>query len=155
MGRTWTGVVAGLLIAGTAMAGESKCRYSTQECLDYMATKLKESGWVGVELEGDDEHYGPMTVTKVVPGSPAEQTGIQTGDVLLAMNGIALADGNRERIKKAREQWKPGESVVWTMHRGDQKREVSIVLGAMPADVLARYIGQHMLQHAQAEVASK
>lgn len=155
MSRFLIGACAGLLIlAGAAGAGDTKCTHSTQECLDYMASKLKESGWVGVELEGDDEKYGPMTVTKVVPGSPAESTGLQVGDVLVAMGGIPLAEGNEEKVSKARAEWKPGSSVVWTMKRGSEKREVSIVLAGMPADVLARYIGQHMLQHAQTEVAA-
>ncbi len=156
MTRFLIGACTGLLIlAGAAGAGDSKCTHSTQECLDYMASKLKEAGWVGVELEGDDEKYGPMTVTKVVPDSPAESTGIQVGDVLVAMGGIPLQEGNEEKVAKARAEWKPGSSVVWTMKRGGEQREVGIVLGAMPADVLARYIGQHMLQHAQTEVASK
>ena len=156
MSRFLIGAVFGLLLCvGRAGAGESKCTHSTQECLDYMATQLKASGWVGVELEGDDEQYGPMTVTKVVTGSPAEGAGIQVGDVLVAMNGIEMKEGNQEKVVAARAGWKPGSSVVWTMHRGDQKREVSIVMAPMPADVLARYIGQHMLQHAQTEVAAK
>lgn len=144
-----------LLFGGFAWAGEGKCTHSTQECLDAMATKMKDSGWVGVELEADDEKYGPMTVRKVVPGSPAESAGIQPGDVLVAMNGIALAEGNLEKIQTARAGWKPGVSIVWTMHRGDEKREVSIQLAPMPADVLARYIGQHMLEHGTTEVAAK
>jgi C-terminal processing protease CtpA/Prc len=144
-----------LVFTGAALAGEGKCKYSTQECLDYMASRLKDSGWVGVELEGDDEKYGPMKVVKVVPDSPAEAAGIQPGDVLVAMNGVALQEGNQEKVQAVREELKPGSSVVWTMHRGDEKREVSITLGAMPADVLARYIGQHMLEHASAEVAAK
>ena len=39
------------LIATTASAGEGhKCEHATQECLDYMAQKMENSGWVGVEL---------------------------------------------------------------------------------------------------------
>ena len=144
-----------LLVAVATFAGESKCKSSTQECLDYMATKMKDSGWVGVELERDDEKYGPMTVVKVVPDSPAEAAGIQPGDVLVAMNGIELSEGNQEKIKESWGGRKPGQDVTWTMRRGDEKREVSITLAPMPADVLARYIGQHMLDHASTEVASK
>jgi len=51
-----------------------------------MATRMKNSGWVGVELDVD-EKSGVMTVNKVIPGSPAEAAGIQTKDVLYALNG--------------------------------------------------------------------
>jgi hypothetical protein len=34
-------------------------------------------------------------------------------------------------------------------------RKVAITLAPMPADILARYIGNHMLEHATVEVATK
>jgi len=141
-------------VATTASAGDGKCSYSTQECLDYMATKMKDGGWVGVELDSGAEEYGPMKVTKVVAGSPAEEAGIEPGDMLVAMNGIPLAKENRERIMKDRATWMPGGSVTWTMKRNDADREVAITLAPMPADVLAAYIGQHMLGHASMELAA-
>jgi C-terminal processing protease CtpA/Prc len=119
-----------------------------------MATKMKDSGWVGVELEGDDAKYGPMTVTKIIDGSPAQKAGIQKGDILVAINGIPLEEGNQEKLSAARAASKPGQSVTWTVRRQEEKRDVTITLAAMPADVLARYIGQHMLEHVTAEVAS-
>jgi C-terminal processing protease CtpA/Prc len=148
-------VLATLALTGPVLAGDSKCTHNTQECLDYMATQMKDSGWVGVELEGSDDKYGPMTLTKVVEGSPAAEAGLQKGDVLVAIGGIPLGDGNQEKLTQARASRKPGDSVTWSITRGEQPLEVGIKLGAMPADILARYIGQHMLEHASTEVASK
>ena len=111
-------------------------------------------GWVGVELDRPGgEEYGPMTVTRVVEGSPAESAGIQAGDLLIAMNGIELAEGNDEKIKADRASWKPGSSVTWTMQRDGADRNLAITLAPMPADILAAYIGKHMLEHASAELA--
>ena len=39
------------------------------------------------------------------------------------------------------------------MVRDDAERELQIEMGRMPADVLARYIGTHMLEHAETEIA--
>jgi predicted metalloprotease with PDZ domain len=152
-----TGAALALLVlSGQAMAGgEKKCTHTTQECLDYMATQMKDSGWVGVELDGSGETYGPMTVTKVVEGGPAEAAGIQVGDKIVAIAGIQLAEGNQEKLSEARKQRKPGDEVTWSIERADQALEVAIQLGSMPADILARYIGQHMLDHATTEVAAK
>lgn len=148
----WLGAFAACLVAAsTATGGGGKCEYSTQECLDLMATKMKDSGWVGVELNREEENYGPMTVTKIVPGSPAEKAGIQNGDVLWAINSIALEEGNQKKLSEARAASKPGQSVTWTIRRNQEKRDVMITLGAMPADMLARYIGEHMMQHASPE----
>lgn len=141
------------LLAPTADAGES-CPYSTQECLDYMATKMKDSGWVGVELESAEDGHG-MEVTRVVDGSPAHSAGITVGDVLVRINGIELRQENEAKLMHAREEWKPGVDVAWTMVRDASEREIQIHMARMPADVLARFIGEHMmLQHAETEIAS-
>jgi len=141
------------LLPAVAPAGE-KCPYSTQECLDYMANKMKDSGWVGVELDNEGMEAG-WTVTRVIEGSPAEAAGIRVGDILVAINGIELNKDNKDKLAEAREAWKPGSDVTWTMTRGTSPRDLQITLERMPADVLARFIGQHMLEHAEMEVASR
>jgi C-terminal processing protease CtpA/Prc len=152
--RTAALAAAFALAAQAAAAGEgAKCKNSTQECLDYMANKMKNSGWVGVELDETADEVG-MQVTKVMTGTPAEAAGIQIGDVLLAINGIELKEDNEAKLSEARGTWKPGADVKWTMRRGDSQRELTITLAPMPADVLARYVGEHMLQHAEVTVAS-
>ena len=53
----WLSVLT-LLIAVQAVAGlghSKKCELSTQECLNRMVTKLKTSGWVGIEMDIDKE----------------------------------------------------------------------------------------------------
>lgn len=137
-----------------ALAGEhgKSCPATTQECLDHMAAKLKTSGWVGVEME-PQESTGLLTVTKVIPGSPAEAAGIRPGDALYALNGITINKENDEALAKARKEWKPGQSVTYTIKRDGADREVALTLAPMPADVLAKWIGTHMMEHAKVEVA--
>ena len=88
-------ILAAILISSlpVAWAGEKekeKCAYDTQSCLNYMSTKLRTSGWIGVELERDSG--GIYVVKKVVDGSPAQSAGIQPGDGLLALNGVKFCD---------------------------------------------------------------
>ena len=139
-----------------AFAGgdHSKCKYGTQECLDHMASKMKNSGWVGVELDTDvPQGYA---VTKIFPGSPAEAAGIQAGDILVALNGVAITHDNDEALMKARKEWKPGQNVTYTIKRNGTEREGPLTLATWPADALAKVIGEHMLEHAgNGEVASK
>ena len=84
-------VIAVIAVLPAFAGGDhGKCKYSTQDCLDHMAIKMKSSGWVGVELDTDlAQGYA---VTKVFPGSPAEAAGIQAGDVLVAA-GLLLPIG--------------------------------------------------------------
>lgn len=147
------GVMA--IAATSLLAGEgTKCTYSTQECLDMMSAKLKSSGWVGIEYEPDPNAKVGYVVTKVVPQSPAEAAGIQTGDILYALNGVKLVRDDEASKVKARREWKPGQSITYTIKRAGEDREVTLTLAPMPADVMARWIGEHMLEHAKMERAS-
>jgi C-terminal processing protease CtpA/Prc len=144
------------LVTYVALAGEGhkKCTYATQECLDHMAAKMQKAGFVGVELDKDPE-TGALKVLRVVPGSPAEASGIQAGDVLFALNGVQIRNDNEKALEKARKEWKPGQSVTYTIKRDGADREVTLTLAPMPADVLAKWIGSHMLEHASTEIAQK
>ena len=73
----WLVLAAALTLAVLpAWAGEKgKCSGSTQDCLNQMAAKYAERGWVGVELDKGD--YGTMTVKRVIPDSPAAAAGFR------------------------------------------------------------------------------
>ena len=144
-----------VLAIGMALAGHDyKCTASTQECLDKMATKMQKSGFVGVELESDKD-TGGYEITRIIPGSPAEESGLKAGDVLIALNGVAMGEENKDAYKKAKKDWSPGQEITYTIKRGGDDREVNLTLAPMPADVLAKWIGTHMLDHAQVDVAQK
>ncbi len=151
--HVWLILVALVMLAILPVfAGDhGKCTYGTQECLDHMAASMKSSGWVGVELETDNpEGYA---VTKVIPGSPAEAAGIEAGDILVALNGVAFKKENDEALTKARKEWKPGQVVSYTVKRNGGERQVSVTLASWPADMIARSIGLHMLEHANSDSA--
>ena len=142
-------VVSALVAAVTVLAGDgTKCSYSTQECLDYMAANMNDRGWVGIEYDADT-----MTVIEVIPGSPADTAGFKTGDVMVAVGGISFGDENDDQIKKL--AWNPGSELTYTVKRGGSKKDLDVTLGQLPDDVLAQWVGNHMIKnHAQVKVAS-
>ncbi|HEX4824580.1 MAG TPA: PDZ domain-containing protein [Candidatus Polarisedimenticolaceae bacterium] len=147
-----------VIAAGVARAGGSgaKCNVPIQECLNHMSSVLKQSGWVGIEYEPGTSAAGGYYVNKVVPGSPAEKAGLQPGDVLTALNGVRLATDNEAALQKVRQGWKPGQSVTYTVKRQGQDRDITLTLAPMPADIMAKWIGEHMMEHVAANnVASK
>ena len=154
MRSKWAGMlVVAMLLAAPALAGSyEKCEQPTQECLDYMANKMKERGWVGVELEMDEATGGYLLETVVV-GSPAEAFGLHQGDIVVAVNGVRNADDEGDAMWIAHKKVKPGNAVTWTVIRSGQEKDISITLAPMPADMLAKRIGEHMMQHATVEVA--
>ena len=143
-----TTLLAISLLALPAMAGSDcekcSCDKSVQECLNTMVSKLKTSGFIGVELD-EDKATKALTVTKVIPGSPAETAGIRVGDELYALNGIRFEEQNHEAISKVKV---PGNEVNCTLKRNGASREIKMTLVPMPADLMAEYIGEHMIAHA-------
>ena len=142
------------VLATPIVAGEEgyRCEQSAQDCLNYMAKHLKERGWAGVEMDHAED--GTLSVKEVYAGTPADQAGVKVGDVLVAIDGVQLAEENKAELQKVEAQMKPGNTVNFTIARKGKERDLSITLEPMPEDMLAKYIGKHMLEHATVEVAS-
>jgi predicted metalloprotease with PDZ domain len=132
---------------------EHKCTASTQECLNYMVANFHNKGWVGIELNKDTE-TGTMTVTRIVPDSPAEEAGFQEGDVLVALNGVRLGGQDEQAVAEAHKKMQIGHRVTYTVDRAGVKKDLNVLLGKIPDSVLAQWIGAHMLEHADAEAAA-
>ncbi len=141
-------MAAGLLPAQAAEQAY-KCTKDVQVCLNEMVSSLKKRGWIGIEY--DDSTSGkPLRIYRVVPGSPAEAAGLLAGDVLIAMDGLRFDNPNsRDKIAERRSKQGPGSNVQYTVLRGAKERVITITLGALPSDIMAQWIGMHMLEHAQ------
>lgn len=149
LGR-WTAVALAAALAVPLAAGEKgkKCEMDTQACLAKMAAALKDRGWVGIEM---DDGSGRLTLTRVVPGSPAEAAGLRAGDVLVALNGVAFGKENEAKVKAAYKAMTPGAKITYTVQREGKDREVEVALGKLPPEVMAQWVGAHMLEgHLQA-----
>ena len=137
------------LLALPAMAGSDcencSCDKPVSECLNTMIAKLETSGFIGVELD-EDKATKALIVTKVIPGSPAENAGILEGDELYALNGIRFKEQNHEAISKVKVA---GNEVNCTLKRNGSSKEIKMTLVPMPADLMAKYIGEHMIAHAK------
>jgi len=133
------------LVAG--QEEKKRCPGDLEECLEYLANKMKSSGWVGVELDVDKKE-GIYTVVKVLESSPAEAAGIESGDRLVAVNGNPIAEFSEKMLSGKYDCWKPGNSVTYTIKRDEVDRTIRLILAPMPAEVLARYIGEHIQMHA-------
>ena len=70
-----------------------------------------------------------LLVNRVNPGSPGERSGLRVGDVLLGMDGVALADGGHYRNRTA--QAIPGTRVVLNILREGRQINVPVQVGRM------------------------
>lgn len=135
-------VAAPTVLAGS---GHHDCDASAQDCLNAKAAQYAQHGWLGIETEKNPG--GGYTVTAVDEDSPAAEAGFQRGDVLVAMNGIALKAENKEKLRAAKKSLAVGKQVTYTVKRNAEKRQVTATLGEVPRTVLAQWVGKHMLEH--------
>jgi S1-C subfamily serine protease len=75
-----------------------------------------------------DEEVGVL-VGSVVPGSPAEDAGIQVGDVLLRMNGEEMTDP--VSLTQSVRALSPGQEASFVLLRNGKKHTVEAVLGTL------------------------
>ncbi len=141
---SWVMVVAFVVaLAAPALAGGAgKCGEGTQACLNHWS-KSKDKGWAG--LQYDTAENGTTSVKSITAGSPAATAGFEVGDVLVALNGAKMAD--KEAMKKAKGEWKIGQSISYTVLRAGAEKQIAVTLGQMPGEVYASMLGSHMLDN--------
>lgn len=75
-------------------------------------------------------------VSDVSPNSPAQRAGIETGDVILAINGSPVAEENQLRMQVS--MMNPDQNVRLKIFRNGETREVTVRLAEMPGEQLAK-----------------
>ena len=148
-------VVMIMVMAVPATAGDAnKCTASTQDCLNHMAKNLNDRGWVGIEMD-DKGGVGMMVITKVIDDSPAQKAGFKVGDTLVAVNGVEFSEDNEKELKDIQYAMTPGADFTYTVSRKGSRVDLDVELGQLPDDVKAQWVGSHMMDHAEIQMASK
>jgi serine protease Do len=98
-------------------------------------------GWLGVLIQDINESIagamglGAQTgalVGDVVADSPAEEAGLEPGDVILAMNGKEIE--NSAQLRNTVAATAPGTKVTFDIMRESDREEVVVELGELPGD---------------------
>lgn len=127
-----------------AHAGEP-CGEDPMVCVRHIVENAKTRGWLGIQFDGDA--YGEPSLAYVVPGSPAEKAGLEPGDRLLQLNGVAYFAGNQEALKEQYEGFLPGKTITLIVDRAGEKVTVHAELVPVPESIVAQWVGQHMMEH--------
>ncbi len=133
-----------LAAGGLVLAGQEPCEAGLEPCLTEMGKKLKAKGWVGIEL--DHEEDGTLTITRVIPESPAATAGLRAGDRILALNGVAYAGHDREALKAAYAAMVPNNTITYSIDRGGKTLDVEIKLASIPESIRAQWIARHLVE---------
>ncbi|MBX3456472.1 DegQ family serine endoprotease [Ferrovibrio sp.] len=108
-----------------------------QQLIEFGRTKR---GWLGVQIQsvtdemvedlGLDKARGAL-VAKVLPGGPAEKAGIQSGDVIVSLDGKPVASPNA--LTRAVAETTVGKAVSVEVMRKGKKVTVRATLGELEA----------------------
>lgn len=86
---------------------------------------VKGSGFIGIATES---HPRGLKVTKVGADTPAEQAGLEEGDVILSFNGRNLK--SRGELQDELKEMATEDEVVLEIERGDETKTLTFNLGA-------------------------
>jgi serine protease Do len=75
-------------------------------------------------------------VGDVSPNSPAQKAGIQSGDVILSMNGTQIAESNQLRMNVS--MMNPGQTVNLKIFRNGQTSNITAQVGELPGKKVER-----------------
>lgn len=76
-----------------------------------------------------------VLLSEVVPGAPADKSGLKHGDILLELNGESITNWREFRLEIA--MMKPGTKVRMKVLSDEEERSVVIVLGELPSEAVS------------------
>ncbi len=81
---------------------------------------------------------GAALVTQVIPQSPAEQAGIQVGDMIMAVDEVSLEEAPLADLIA---RYQPGDVVTLTLWRAARQLRIEVELGEHPEKSGAPWLG--------------
>jgi serine protease Do len=124
-----SGELVGVVSLGLASVG----RYSLAIPISHYAPAVFDPGtererhrraWLGFFPQG---HEGSVVITGVLPGSPAEQAGLERGDLILSLDGEVVS--SLRELYRALWRHVPGEAMGLQLLRDSAIRLVDVVAG--------------------------
>jgi serine protease Do len=84
-------------------------------------------GYLGARSKAAEDEHGGARIDEVDAGTPAADSGLREGDVIVELDGDAIDNFTQLRDKISR--LKPGHTVLMKVKRGGETVELSAVLG--------------------------
>lgn len=96
----------------------------------YLGLQLMDMNYDLAQQIGASVTYGVRVVGYLNP-SPARDGDVRTGDIIIALNGTRIINTD-DLACYLEENTLPGETVIVTVIRGNQQRDLTVVLGRRP-----------------------
>jgi putative serine protease PepD len=89
-----------------------------------------EHAYLGVATEDADGSAGAR-IAEVRSGTPAEDSGLEAGDVVTAVDGERVASG--DDLRRLIDAQEPGDAVTLTVRRDGDEQTIRVTLGSRPS----------------------
>jgi S1-C subfamily serine protease len=147
------GCVAGALAGGVAgfLVGRHEGQLAANRALDGAMSDLRQLRREMLE-GGQEEQPVPKPqaeersqppvgalLLEIIPGSPADEVGLQAGDIIVGIDGTPINPNHPGPDILA--QYKPGDRVTVRFWRADQMDSVRVTLGKHPEALGQPYLG--------------
>ncbi|MEX0890835.1 MAG: PDZ domain-containing protein, partial [Gemmatimonadota bacterium] len=130
--------VAGAALLALTLAATLAAPAAAQEPERVWIRPAMAGGWIGISFEPGRRAEGAqrpvVVITRVVEGSPAEAAGLEVGDTLLSVNGLAASE---ELIGSLAASLSPGDEVDVLVRRAGGERRIALTAGERPAAYVA------------------
>jgi hypothetical protein len=78
--------------------------------------------FIGVTSSGSATNTRGVKVIEIIPGTPAEAAGLESGDIILALDGIAVS--SHQELLAERNKHQPGEAFLLSVLRAGQEMRI-------------------------------
>ena len=139
------GINTAIIASGQGIGFAIPSRLARQVIDQLKEYKTVKRGWLGVSIQDVDansakaldlkEARGAL-VSSVTPGDPADKAGIVAGDVIIALDDVAVQDAG-DLTRKIGDLL-PGQKVQVTVWRKGKSLKLNMVLGERNADKVAQ-----------------
>ena len=119
----------GLIAAGAIAAAAGAFNESIAPASSVPRLFQPPQPWLGLQTASSSGTPGAV-ITRVVPGGPADQAGLQQGDVITAVNGQAVT--GPADIAGVFDPEPVGSEVLLQIERGGQLQTVGVILAGRP-----------------------
>lgn len=141
--RTSRIFVAALVVALSVRADEPRCSGAARECDQQIRQMLSGRRFLGMTVE---ERPAGLVVKSVVPGSPAQRSGMQDGDRLIAVNGKSLVRATSREFKQILAEARETGRVRMIVWRAGAYTRLDARLEPYSKEQIDKIVGAHLSQ---------
>ncbi len=134
--------ILALVLAAIALAGTARVANAAEKEVEVFVTSDEDHGWLGITMQDIDEDLAKaldladgagVLVSSVLDDSPAEEAGLEEGDVIVAFAGKTIEDTGD--LAKAVRKTAPGDEVEMSILRDGQAKTLTVTVGKQEPQV--------------------